>query len=92
MCTFRSCMRLSEEHKIASLSTPSHNYWSRDGQLAQVWPITVLPWTSLRTWTLRRNVQDVSAATFPLIWSREEQGIDMQEEKQAFIFIIHFFL
>ena len=37
-------------------------------------------------------MQDVSAATFPLIWSREEQGIDMQEEKQAFIFIIHFFL
>ena len=23
-------MRLSEEHKIASLSTPSHNYWSRE--------------------------------------------------------------
>ena len=36
-------------------------------------------------------MQDVSAAMFPLIWSREEQGIDMQREKQAFIFIIGFF-
>lgn len=46
---------------------------------------------SLRTWTVRRNMQVVSAAMFPLIWSRE-QGIDMQGEKQAFIFIILFLL
>ena len=37
-------------------------------------------------------MQDVSAAMFPLIWSSEEQGIDKQSEKQAFIFIIHFLL
>ena len=37
-------------------------------------------------------MQDVSAAMFPLIWRREEQGIDMQRKKQAFIFIIHFCL
>lgn len=47
---------------------------------------------SLRTWTVRCNMQVVSAAMFPLIWSREEQGIDMQGEKQAFIFTIYFLL